>query len=170
MILFYYVLEKATTIILTIKNLIVSITKLVESSRNAYSLPKNQIIPLDTPPTTPIHKVHIPFSNTTICETVIRERSPIRAVSSPRKCIKPQTVCSILRPLRADWQDIGFKLELDDGYLKEIEHRYQDSKDALREMILLWFRIKEPTWSELVDVIEIDYPKEARIIRNTYMH
>ena len=86
---------------------------------------------------------------------------------------KPFTLKNILhclRPLRANWMNIGVYLEVDTGTLKAIKADNDNVEDRLREMITVWLdRVSPPpTWSALADALEEVDQKTAQKIRLTF--
>ena len=85
---------------------------------------------------------------------------------------KPFTLENILRclrPMRANWMNIGVYLEVDMGTLKAIEANYDKVEDRLREMISVWLdRVSPPTCSALSAAIKEVNPKVAQRILLTF--
>ena len=53
-----------------------------------------------------------------------------------------------LYDIRGKWYDIGVQIGIDTGTLQTIRNDYNDSGDALRELLTYWLK-RTPTWEAL---------------------
>lgn len=74
--------------------------------------------------------------------------------------------------MRTKWLDIGLELKVAYPTLNNIEAKYSDSKDCLREVIVEWLKATDhPTWQSLIDALRtpvIDEPKLAAKLEAKY--
>ena len=65
-----------------------------------------------------------------------------------------QALCDDLLHEIWDWKQLGRKLGISDGLLKEIEHDYHKLQDRKQETLIKWLQIDEcPSWSTLVKAL-----------------
>ena len=55
----------------------------------------------------------------------------------------------------AKWYDLGLQLGVQGGTLDGIRNQFQNPKDALREMLMVWLKMVDPkpTWTALIDAL-----------------
>ena len=94
----------------------------------------------------------------------IQVDSDIVKPTSESRPLTPADAFVQLLPLASKWKNIGTVLDLDSGALDTIEYNESGkAEDCLREMLHLWIRQinPRPSWSALVEAIELFDPKKA---------
>ena len=66
-----------------------------------------------------------------------------------------RTVTRELKDVRANWYNIGVQLGVSVGTLKAIKEQYSDPTDCLREALTTWLKSSTPTWSNIVDALNV---------------
>jgi GTPase SAR1 family protein len=81
-----------------------------------------------------------------------------------------RSACKISLSLASKWKTLGTFLKINIGLLDNIEYKYSEASDCLRETFRTWLKQVDPppSWQALADEVEFLDPAIAEKIRTTY--
>ena len=76
----------------------------------------------------------------------------------------------LLNKVSAKWENIGLLLDLEIGQLDAIKSGHRDPHECFREMLKLWLKQVDPlpTWSAIIEAIEVEYKSLAEELSRKY--